>query len=290
MIYSMTGFGAASHLHLSAQCKVDIRSLNSKSTELNLRLPYYLRDHENDLRQIANTLIVRGKTDINIQLDLHENTKTTFFNAAIVKSIITEIEQLNQTTSNPITTTLNLALSLPEARNSQSIQLDEATIEHVKHTLRLAFDDFNTFRLREGATMLIDIQSSLTKIINHKATIANLEPERAKVQYKKLKSKLESVDTQLDTNRLEQEIIYYLEKLDINEELVRLDAHLVFFKQQCVDTNQIQKGKKMNFIAQEIGREVNTIGSKANDARIQHVVVSMKDELEKIKELVNNIL
>jgi uncharacterized protein (TIGR00255 family) len=154
----------------------------------------------------------------------------------------------------------------------------------------MAFEDFNSFRLREGATMLSDIINSINKITNSKKEVSKLEPARAKNQQLKLQNKLNTIDQALDNNRLEQEMIYYLEKLDINEELVRLNAHLHYFETYCAETDTIQKGKKLNFIAQELGREINTIGSKANDAAMQHHVVNMKDELEKIKELLNNIL
>lgn len=292
MLYSMTGYGQSISQNEKYSCKVDIRALNNKNNELNIRLPTFVREREADIRSIVSDAVLRGKTDVNLYLESQTSLNSKVYNNTLVKSIYTEIETLTQELHTTIQDPLAVILQLPECKNMQNPQVDDDLFEIVKKTLLESIHEFFEFRKREGEKMEKDILTSLENIKTYKTEVSLLEPARAQQMRSKLSTKLDSISREhsIENDRLEQEIIFYLEKLDINEEIIRLQAHLDYFVEICKEKNQLQKGKKLAFVSQEIGREINTIGSKANDASIQRLVVNMKDELEKIKEMLNNVL
>ncbi len=290
MIKSMTGFGKATEEIDNQIIKTEIKSLNSKQFDVSIKLPYKWRELELDVRNLLVENLIKGKIDCCVTIESNKTLAINKINEDVVKQtynyLKTLASELNANTDN----LFEYVLSLPEIRNSESEnELSEDKKELFLSMIKNAISSFNNYRSTEGAILEKDFIERINTIGNLLQEVAQYEEERCKKIKAKLTSKLKELSLdEINENRLEQEMIYYLEKLDITEEKVRLSQHLEYFK-ECMD-KETNQGKKLGFIAQEIGREVNTLGSKANHADIQTIVVKMKDELEKIKEQLANIL
>jgi len=288
----MTGYGTATYKDTHTAIRIDVKSVNSKNNDLYLRLPLIIREKENEIRVLANEKLNRGKAEINISIESQAEINTNFLNKPLIKSLLYELDEIITQEQLSKSQLLAAILTLPEVRTNQQPTADESLMQLVMQTLGRAFEDLDTFRLHEGNKMMEDIVHSIDKIRNHIQYIKTIETQRIPAIKDRILQKINALqqDILADNNRIEQELIYYIEKLDINEELVRMDAHLGYFMDISLDKKPNMKGKKLSFVAQEMLREVNTIGSKANDADLQRFVVECKDEIEKIKELLNNIL
>ena len=286
----MTGFGKATEEIDNQIIKTEIKSLNSKQFDVSIKLPYKWRELELDVRNLLVENLIKGKIDCCVTIESNKTLAINKINEDVVKQtynyLKTLASELNANTDN----LFEYVLSLPEIRNSESEnELSEDKKELFLSMIKNAISSFNNYRSTEGAILEKDFIERINTIGNLLQEVAQYEEERCKKIKAKLTSKLKELSLdEINENRLEQEMIYYLEKLDITEEKVRLSQHLEYFK-ECMD-KETNQGKKLGFIAQEIGREVNTLGSKANHADIQTIVVKMKDELEKIKEQLANIL
>lgn len=285
MITSMTGFGKTEAQWEDKSLSIEIRSLNSKSADINLRTPSYLREIDTEIRKRIAKKLHRGKIDLNIFIEFNGKNTPTAINASVVKGYI---DQLKQIEKNNEIDHLAIAMRLPDTLSSERNTLQEDEKKAVFNLLDDAIKNIETYRLDEGKVLEKDFLLRLDLIETYLEEAIKIDPERSKKIEAKLRASLEELKIEIDSNRFEQELIFYLEKFDITEEKVRLKNHLYYFKE--VLENDFPNGKKLGFIAQEIGREINTIGSKANHSELQKIVVQMKDELEKIKEQLLNVL
>lgn len=285
MILSMTGFGRHTEQLGADKITVEIKSLNSKGLDLSLRLPQSLRAHELDLRKIIGESAVRGKVEAYLYIESETPKTPAQINEPIVREYLKQIAAI---AAGDELQALSLALKMPEALSQEKQETNPNQLQHVNRVLAQALRALHDFRAQEGQELMSDIEQRITLIGTHLETIVSLDVHRRESVRGRLQSAVSQLKETIDENRFEQELIYYLEKYDITEEKVRLTNHLAYFIQTAKDSNE--PGKKLGFIAQEIGREINTIGSKANDAAIQREVVQMKDELEKIKEQLLNVL
>ena len=290
MIKSMTGFGKASKEIGNQILKTEIKSLNSKQFDANIKIPSKWRELELEIRTILLDSLIKGKIDCCITIETNKGISVNKINEELVKQTYQQLHQLATEIGANTDRLFEYVLSLPEIRNSEvESELSEEEKSMFFSMIKEAILNFNNFRETEGAILEKDFIERINIISNLLKEVDVYEQERCNKIKAKLTSKLKEISIEeINENRLEQEMIYYLEKLDITEEKVRLSQHLKYFK-QCMDT-ETNQGKKLGFIAQEIGREINTLGSKANNADIQTIVVKMKDELEKIKEQLANIL
>ena len=285
MIMSMTGFGKKETQFEDKHISIEVRSLNSKNADINLRTPSYLRELDPEIRKQLAQQMHRGKIDVNLYVEFNGEAAPTSINAAVVKSYMKQLESIGASTESE---RMALALRLPDTLSSEKETLEEAEKKILFELLDAVIKDIQGFRKDEGAVLGKDLRLRLDLIESHLENALKLDPERNIKIEEKLRIALEDLNQEIDANRFEQELIFYLEKFDITEEKVRLQNHLNYFRE--VMSNDFPNGKKLGFIAQEIGREVNTIGSKANHAELQKIVVQMKDELEKIKEQLLNVL
>ncbi len=291
MIKSMTGYGIASFDTGSTKYTVEIKSLNSKFLELSLRLPKMFSEKEFQLRNDCSRQIERGKVNLSITAEQANSTvKAAGIDAALLKHYLTQLQEVSAELAQPADNLLQLALGLPEVVKYNEETLSEEEWKIVENTFKQALAEFQQFRKDEGDTLEKDIKYRIGIILENLKQVEVEEPKRVPVIRERLNQFLtEAVGREaVDQNRFEQELIYYIDKLDITEEKLRLKTHCEYFLEtlQNADAN----GKKLGFISQEIGREINTLGSKANDANIQKLVVGMKEELEKIKEQLLNVL
>ena len=286
MLQSMTGFGNASSDSEFGKISIDVKSLNSKTLDLNYSLNPMFRNIESDIRSILTTGLKRGKIDYKINFKISENSFTSNLNHDVIKSYITDLKKLSSGIDSEF---LKIAVTLPNSIENNRSDLDQKLLENIKELFNKAIEKVIDFRVQEGKSMELDLVGNLDIIQKKLFDIEKLAPERMLSIKKRLNKKLESLKIEVDQNRFEQELIYYLEKIDINEEIVRLKNHLNYFK-STLNESQIEKGKKLTFISQEMGREINTIGSKSNNLPSQQLVVEMKNELEKIKEQLLNVL
>ena len=286
MLQSMTGFGNASSDSEFGKISIDVKSLNSKTLDLNYSLNPIFRNIESDIRSILTTGLKRGKIDFKINFKISENSFTSNLNHDVIKSYITDLKKLSSGIDSEF---LKIAVTLPNSIENNRSDLDQKLLENIKELFNKAIEKVIDFRIQEGKSMELDLAGNLDIIQKKLFDIEKLAPERILSIKKRLNKKLESLKIEVDQNRFEQELIYYLEKIDINEEIVRLKNHLNYFK-STLNESQIEKGKKLTFISQEMGREINTIGSKSNNLPMQQLVVEMKNELEKIKEQLLNVL
>jgi uncharacterized protein (TIGR00255 family) len=285
MIMSMTGFGKKETQFEDKHISIEVRSLNSKNADINLRTPSYLRELDPEIRKQLAQQMHRGKIDVNLYVEFNGEAAPTSINAAVVKAYMKQLEAIGTSTESE---RMALALRLPDTLSSEKETLEEAEKKILFELLDAVIKDIQGFRKDEGAVLGKDLRLRLDLIESHLENALKLDPERNIKIEEKLRIALEDLNQEIDANRFEQELIFYLEKFDITEEKVRLQNHLNYFRE--VMSNDFPNGKKLGFIAQEIGREVNTIGSKANHAELQKIVVQMKDELEKIKEQLLNVL
>jgi len=291
MIKSMTGFGLASADHGNIKFAVEIKSLNSKFLELNLKLPRAFSEKELLLRNICSKDIERGKVSVSINLERSEdNLKGATINAALLTKYYKQLEEINSSLGANSSNLLQAALNFPEVISYSEEEANEGDWDILQQTFTAALKNFNQFRLDEGAVLKTDLELRIKNILQFFSEIELLEPQRIPQIRSRLNQFLEDNvgKINVDQNRLEQELIYYIDKLDITEEKIRLRSHCDYFVEtlKSKDAN----GKKLGFISQEIGREINTMGAKANDAAIQQLVVGMKEELEKVKEQLLNVL
>jgi len=285
----MTGFGKATKEFEKRTVNVEIRSLNSKGMDLSLRLSNSYREFELDLRSEISRLLERGKVDLSVYVE-SKNTETPVeINSDLAKAYQRKIKQLATDLNEPANDVLYQILKMPDVLKSERREADENEWKEIKSVIAEAIESLNKFRLQEGKSIEKDFSDHLGVIQSCLDKIIDLDKSRLAGIKERIKGNLNEVigADKIDTNRFEQELIYYIEKLDINEEKVRLKTHLDYF---LTTMKEPSGGRKLNFIAQEIGREINTIGSKANHAEIQKLVVLMKDELEKIKEQTSNVL
>ena len=285
MIQSMTGYGKAEIQFENKNYVLELRSLNSKGLEINARMPVHLREIEIKLKKSIGEFLKRGKIDINLNIDNMGESNAKIINVASVNHYM---EQLKSIEDGNRLELLKIALKLPDIFKTEVEGFEEAEIELIETLLKKAVDALIGFRTDEGKILESEFKKRLKNLEELSEEVEIVDPERNTKIKEKLQSALDSLEVEVDQNRFEQELIYYLEKYDITEEKVRLKNHIEYFKNNL--DNDTSNGKKLGFIAQEIGREINTIGSKANHANLQKLVIQMKDELEKIKEQLLNVL
>ena len=290
MVRSMTGYGNAKGLIGGQNVTVEIRSLNSKFLELNLRMPLQFRDRELELRADLGKQLERGKADLNISFDNNDLAKRSTVNKEIFNAYFEELSALGKEYHLSDVNLFDAILKMPAVMNAERAEGDETQWKELRKLIGLAVDQFNAFRDNEGGVLGKDVSDRVNTILNCIPQLETFEQARIEnIRTRINKSMNELLDqSSVDRNRFEQELIYYIEKLDVTEEKVRLKSHCDYFIQTLESAEA--SGKKLGFIAQEIGREINTIGSKANDAAMQRIVVGMKDELEKLKEQLANVL
>ena len=288
----MTGFGQAIANYDDATVTIEVKSLNSKFLDLSMRLPKKFSDKENEVRNLVAETLERGKVSVNIDYQKKASTgDTQRYDENLFATNYAELKKLADKVMAEYDPLFQLALDAPGVKQTESAEeVDPAEWEKINSLLKTAIESCNTFRDSEGKALGVKLESYISNIGSGLQQVIKLEPARTEKIRSKLKESLASTfsNENADGNRLEQEMIYYIEKLDVQEECVRLSTHLSYFTN--VMKEKASNGKKLGFISQEIGREINTIGSKANDAAIQKHVVEMKDELEKIKEQLNNVL
>ena len=287
----MTGFGRAEQTVNDKTFLVEIKSLNGKQFELQLRLPPLLRPYEFDIRNILQEQLVRGTIDCNISIKQNGTSKPVTINTDLIKAYYQQIETLAGELKIDTNSVLSALLRLPEVVTPTNDFLNDNDFAEFKKVLESALGELNKHREEEGTSLEKDLYKRITNINAQEEEIVKLEPNRMKRIRDEITQLLESYvgKENYDGNRMEQELIYYIEKVDIHEEQVRLKQHCEYFRALLANADDA-KGKKLSFIIQEIGREINTTGSKAYDASIQKCVVVMKDELEKAKEQVLNVL
>ena len=285
MIQSMTGYGKAEIQFENKNYILELRSLNSKGLELNARLPIHVREIEIRLKKSIGEFLKRGKIDMNLNIENISGSTAKTINVAAVNQYI---EQLKSIEDGDRLELLKIALKLPDTLKTEIEDFDEAEIKLIETLLKKAIDALIGFRSDEGKILETEFNKRLDNLEGLLKEVEIIDPERSVKIKEKLKSTLDALQAEVDQNRFEQELIYYLEKYDITEEKVRLKNHIDYFKKTL--GSDTSNGKKLGFIAQEIGREINTIGSKANHAGLQKLVIQMKDELEKIKEQLLNVL
>ncbi|MCC6837993.1 MAG: YicC family protein [Bacteroidia bacterium] len=287
----MTGFGKAVNEIPGKKITVEIRSLNSKQLDLNLRIPYLYKEKELELRTELSKQLERGKVDVSVYTESTQETVPTTLNKNLAKAYYNELRSLSQELNEKEENLLSLVVKMPDVLKAEkeTVELDEVEWNQVKEAVNKALDAFQKFRDDEGKTLEKEFQNRIGIIGKLLNEVLNLDNARVENIKKRIKNNLEEVIdlNKIDQNRFEQELIYYIEKLDITEEKLRLKTHLDYFNETIKEP---ASGRKLGFISQEIGREINTIGSKANDAGIQKLVVQMKDELEKVKEQLLNVL
>jgi uncharacterized protein (TIGR00255 family) len=281
----MTGFGKSEALVLTKKLTVEIRTLNSKNIDLNFRVPHIFRELEPQLRGLLNKGLTRGKIDVSVYIEGNSGANTTQINKEVIDDYIAQLQGIHQ---GETTELLKMAIRLPDALKTEKEDLKEEEKEALLTVFSSALERVNDYRENEGAALGKDFVIRLEVIKNLLDDAILIDPERKEKITLKLKTALDQLTLEIDQNRLEQELIYYLEKYDITEEKVRLANHLAYFNE--IMAQDQPNGKKLGFIAQEMGREINTIGSKANHSGLQKIVVQMKDELEKIKEQLLNVL
>lgn len=290
MLKSMTGFGLASSEYNQKKINVEIRSLNSKFLELNIKLPRIYSDKESIIRNDCVKFVERGKANVSIGFEQNVIDDQRQINKELFHSYYNQLKSLAEELSVNNTDIFRSVISIPEVFNTQEQNTNEEEWKIIHSTFLQAVENFNQFRIDEGNTLAIDLVKRIESILNGIIEVEKYEGNRVPQIKEKLNQLLaDQVGVEnVDQNRLEQELIYYIEKFDITEEKIRLSSHCNYFLD--VMKEKEANGKKLGFISQEIGREINTMGSKANDANIQKIVVGMKDELEKIKEQLLNII
>ena len=291
MLKSITGFGRAEQTVNDKTFLVDIKSLNGKQFEMQLRLPALLRPYEFAIRNILQEQLVRGSIDCNISIKQNGTTRPVNINTDLIKAYYRQIEELAGELNIDTNAVLSSLLRLPEVITPTTDMLNDNDFEDFKKVLQIALNELTKHREEEGASLEKDLIKRIANINAQEEVIVKLEPNRMKRIREEIVQLLEQHvgKENYDGNRLEQELIYYIEKIDIHEEQVRLKQHCEYFMELLSNKDE-SKGKKLSFVIQEIGREINTTGSKAYDADIQKCVVTMKDELEKAKEQVLNVL
>lgn len=287
MIFSMTGYGRAAAKTAGGQLSVEIRTLNSKAFELSLRIPAALKPYEFPLRELLGQEIQRGKADVVISLDGSESEKG-IINTRLLNSYLKVLKQLSHQHQLTGQNLIPAALSIPGVLAGAQPEINEEGFNACRKTVLKALDDLNNYRRKEGRVLETDLAKRINLLRQAMKKIKATDPQRKNTLKSKLNKLVSKSGAEVNGARLEQELIFYYEKMDITEELVRLQSHLDFFSDTMASKES--SGKKLGFILQEMNREINTLGAKASHAGIQKMVVDMKDELEKIKEQLANVL
>jgi len=285
MIHSMTGYGKSVLQLPTKKVTIEIKSLNSKNLDLNARMPSIYREKELSLRKLIASKLERGKIDFSIYAEMTGEETSTQVNKTVVKQYI---NQLKDVVNGDETELLKMAVRFPDALNTEREDIDENEWKTILNEVKSALNNIDIYRLDEGKVLEDDFRNRITNIDGLLEDVILMDPERIEGVRERLRKGIEELKEKVDENRFEQELVYYIEKFDITEEKVRLKNHLDYFI-SALDSKD-SNGKKLGFIGQEIGREINTIGSKSNYAPMQKLVVQMKDELEKIKEQLLNVL
>jgi len=291
MIRSMTGFGKTEFEVGKKKITLEIKSLNSKQLDINTRVPSMYREKDLEIRRLISEMLIRGKVDFALYLDNLGTESSAKINKAIVSDYFRQLSEVHQELGLPVTESIMQSIMrLPDTVKTTYEELDETEWLVVRENLVKTLEHLNGFRDQEGQALRIDIEGNIQNILDLLAQVDPHENQRLDNVKTRILDSLESLQLNgnVDKNRFEQELIYYIEKLDINEEKVRLANHCSYFV-ETMNENE-PSGRKLGFIAQEIGREINTLGSKANESNLQRIVVQMKDNLEKIKEQVLNVL
>jgi uncharacterized protein (TIGR00255 family) len=291
MIKSMTGYGKAIAETPQKKVTIEIKSLNSKQLDLNTKVPWHYKEKEPEIRNLISQRLDRGKIDFSIYCDMIDDEVVTVINKSAVRNYYNQFKEIAAELKIDLDDQIFTAImKLPDTLKTEKPEMSEAEWEIVRNQINESVTMLDLYRIEEGNSIMTDLRKCIAKILSFLETVQTFEAGRITKIREKLMSLLEENlgPEKVDKNRFEQEIIFYLEKYDINEEKVRLKTHCDYFV-ETINT-PAPNGKILNFIAQEIGREINTIGSKANDASIQKLVVMMKDELEKIKEQTLNVL
>jgi uncharacterized protein (TIGR00255 family) len=291
MLYSMTGYGRAETQVQEFLLSIDLKSLNGKQFDLNTRMPMSLKPYEIEIKNIIQQKLQRGSVEIFIAMKQHGSAKPMKVNTELAKYYHQAMQQISEAIDAPMQNTLQVLMAMPEVVSQSTDDISDDDWAKIAAAINLACENLITHRAKEGDMITAHLNAVVKNIEDLSEQVTPLEEGRSIKQKQKLLSLLNDNigEAQVDKNRLEQEIIYYLEKLDITEEKTRLAHHCNYFREALAETAD-QKGKKLGFIMQEIGREINTMGSKANDAQLQKIVVQMKDELEKAKEQTLNVL
>ena len=285
MIYSMTGYGKSVLQLPTKKITVELKSLNSKNLDLNARMPSIYREKELAIRKILADKLERGKIDFSIYVEATAEDTSTQINTPVVKQYI---EQLKNVVDGDDIDFLKMAVRFPDALNTVREEINENEWQAIENEINTAINDLINHRLNEGKVLEHDFNNRIVAIENILEQILAMDPERVEGVRERLLKGIQELREKYDENRFEQELVYYIEKFDITEEKVRLKNHLNYFTESL--NSKESNGKKLAFISQEMGREINTIGSKSNYAPMQQLVVQMKDELEKIKEQLLNVL
>lgn len=287
MLKSMTGFGKASGTFQSKKISVEIRSLNSKSMDLNVRMPSLFKELDSAIRKFVSNELGRGKIDVFINLDSIGEESNVSINQGLAKKYFTELKALNDAVGTSTDDYLTLIMRMPDVIENAKEDLSEEEKQWLMALVKEAAQKLNEFRRKEGQDLKREFSERIDEIRGFLSEVHQYEDARIQTIRERMKKGLEDIDAGHDENRFEQEMIFYIEKLDISEEKMRLSNHLDYFE----ETMKLeQSGKKLGFIGQEIGREINTLGSKSNHAEMQKLVIGMKDNLEKIKEQILNTL
>ncbi|WP_433834321.1 YicC/YloC family endoribonuclease [Flavobacterium anhuiense] len=286
MIQSMTGFGKASLQLPTKKITVEVKSLNSKGLDLNVRMPSLYREMELGLRTQISTKLERGKIDFAIYVESTAEQTSTKVNVPVVKGYIAQLREVYADADE--TELMKMAVRMPDTLKTEREEIDENDWEQIQTIIEEALQNILSFRKDEGESLEKEFNLRIGNIRQYMNDTLALDPERIQAIKDRLQTAISELQVNVDENRFEQELIYYLEKLDITEEKVRLGNHLDYFL-ETLNGNEAN-GRKLGFITQEMGREINTMGSKSNHAQMQKLVVMMKDELEKIKEQVLNVL
>ena len=285
MIQSMTGYGKSVLQLPTKKLSIEIKSLNSKSLDINARMPTMYREKELEIRKLIASKLVRGKVDFSLYLEITGEETTTHVNKPVVTSYMKQLKDVVDVDASEL---LQMAIRLPDAITSVKEDINENEWSNIKSEIKSALDRIETYRIEEGKVLESEFKERITNIDKLLEKVIIIDPERVEAVRDRLRKGIDEIKERVDENRFEQELVYYIEKFDITEEKVRLKNHLDYFI-KTIDSKD-SNGKKLGFISQEIGREINTIGSKANYAPMQKLVVQMKDELEKIKEQMLNVL
>ena len=290
MIKSMTGFGKGEAVYGNKKFRVELRSLNSKQLDLSIKIPSKYRAIEAEVRAIITRELQRGKVDCFVSFESSVAETSAHINSEAFAAYANELREV--CAANSVSTDgdhfLSAILRMPDVITSEEQEVSDDELEAIGNATMEAVEQLNAFRVQEGAILIADLFKRIDLIEQYRHEVEPFETARVEVIKNRIRENLEKHAVEVDNNRLEQEMIFYIEKLDITEEKVRLDNHCAYFRE--VANEEEAPGRKLGFIAQELGREINTMGSKSNEANMQRLVVKMKDELEKIKEQVLNIL
>ena len=288
MIQSMTGYGKTVLQLPTKKVTIEIKSLNSKNLDLNVRIPSYYKEKELAVRKKLASALVRGKVDFSIYVEMTAEETSTTLNQGVVKQYLQQLRNVVQTETSNEVELLKMAVRMPDALKTEREELDENEWNLIDEHIEIAIQEIIKYRMDEAASLEIDFKERIANIKTYLKEVKSLDGDRIENVKTRLKKAIDDLKVETDENRFEQELIYYLEKLDINEEKVRLANHLDYFLETLALENS--NGKKLGFIVQEMGREINTTGSKANFAPMQKAVIQMKNELEQIKEQILNVL